>query len=179
MLKRLQQWCIETGVGIIPRYIRSARNISADDLTRRGQYECEQWMYAHGMHCVDLPELRSKWEQRMEIPPLNTFELSAPMYQFYQTYRMRIAAWRSKMFGITRILHERDIPPRYIEIENRAVFRQLHDSAPEYTDGDIFLLIWDGGCRMEMDDSQLQIRQLRPICAIFLCPGWTEDNVFP
>ena len=77
------------GVEITPRYIRSARNISADCLTRRSQYECEQWMYAQCIQVVELPELwlkrETEWGHKLDIPPLNAFELMDPLYQFYQT----------------------------------------------------------------------------------------------
>ena len=57
LMRRLLHCCIDGGVEIAPRYIRSAQNLSADGSTRWSQYECEQWMYAPGIRRVDLPEL--------------------------------------------------------------------------------------------------------------------------
>ena len=149
LLRLLLRLCIEVGVGIIPRYIRSLHRISADGLTRWSQYECEQWMYAHGMHRVELPELwlkwETEWEKRAECPPLNAFELLAPLYQFYLTYRMRVVEWRSHMFGIARILNERNAHSQYLEIRNRAVSHHLPESDSEYSTGGDFLLLGTGG----------------------------------
>ena len=108
LLRKLLLLRIDNGVEVIPMYVRSARNISADNLTRWVQYECERRMYADGLQMVALPELWEKWEcereQRMIRSALNSFEISAPLYQFYLTHRVKVVEWRSEMYSITRIL---------------------------------------------------------------------------
>ena len=57
ILKLVLRWRTGMVVEIIPRYIISSHNISADGMGRLSQYVCEQWKYAHGIQLVDLPEL--------------------------------------------------------------------------------------------------------------------------
>ena len=59
LMKEILQRRIDNGVEVISMYVRSAHNISADNLTRWGQYECERRMYADGLQMAALPEL---WE---------------------------------------------------------------------------------------------------------------------
>ena len=183
LLRLLLQWCIEMGVEIIPHYIRSAHNVAADSLTRWSQYECEQWAIREGFQFADLPELWLKWElewtHRAEAPSLSTFELLAPLYDFYQSYRVRVVEWRSHLHGTSRILSEQGIPSQCMDIQNRVIFQNLPDIVTEYTYGDVFLLIGNGGCKMDMDDFKLQIDQLSPRYAVFMGPGWVEDNENP
>ena len=152
-------------------------------MTRWSQYECEQWAYSQCIQMAELPELwckwETEWEERLAIPPLSPLELMAPLYQFYRTYKMRISEWRAELYSTNRILHDRNIPTQYLEIENPIVFENLPDSEPQYEGGDIFHLLGSGGCRMEMCDFQTRIRDLRPRYAMFLTPGWTEGNVAP
>ena len=102
----------------LPRAILEARNISEDGLTRWSQYECEQWMYAHGIQMVDIPEQwrnwELEWEQRMASPTLSTFALMGHMLDFYISYRTRAAGRRPKLFSTKRLLGDRDIPSYYI-----------------------------------------------------------------
>lgn len=139
-------------------YVRSARNISADNLFRWSQYECDKWMYANGIRNVSLPELWGKWgrewEQRMCSSALNTFGIFDPLYQFYQNQQLRVAEWRSKMYITARIMGEHDIPTQYLEIYHRDIFQQLADTVSEYSGGDIFLLIGTCANRLAMDDFQ-------------------------
>ena len=62
LLRRILRWCIEHQVEVIPRYVRSAHNVSADGLTRWSQYACDQWCFNNKIQTVDMPELWAKWE---------------------------------------------------------------------------------------------------------------------
>ena len=106
--------------GVPATYLRTAWSVGANTSVN------SVCMYARGIHPVDSPDLWLKWEcewgQMMEIHPLNTSELLAPLYKLYQTYQMRISEWRSEMYSSTRILHDPHIPAQYLEIGNRVVF---------------------------------------------------------
>ena len=177
--RRLLHWSIEVEIEIIPHYLRSARNISADGLTRWGEYECGRWMYEQGITPVEMPELwlkwETEWEQRLSEDPFATFELLPPLYDFYTVYKMRVAEWLAHLYGTARILSEQGIKSQCLDIQNRIVFQHLPETVSEYTTGDVFLLIGTGGRRMEMDDFKTQIRRILPRYAAFLTPGWTED----
>ena len=139
LLKRALHRRRDMGVEIIPRCIRSSPNISADGLTRRSQYECEQCMYAHGIQLFELPELwlkcETEWGKRMDTPPLNTPELLGPLAHCYQTDQFRVVEWRSRMFCSARILNGYNIPAQYLEIENKFAFAHVPESGPEYNGG--------------------------------------------
>ena len=120
LLMGILHWRIDMCVGIIPRYVRIARNISADGLTRWSQNECDMWMYAQEIQMVALPGLWEKREcergQRMGFP-LSAFEIMAPPYHFYLTYRLRVVGRRSELYSTTRILNEHHIPTKTLSRE--------------------------------------------------------------
>ena len=95
-----------------------------------------------------------------QAPSLTTFELSGSLLDVYKGYQMHVVEWMSKLFATTRILNEWHIPVQFVEIENRRVFSVLPDTAAGYNGRDVFCLTGTGGCRIEMGDSQDQIRAI-------------------
>ena len=177
------RWCIEHQVEVIPRYVRSAHNVSADGLARWSQYECDQWRFDNNIQTIDTHELWDKWEQEWgqwaDSPILNTFGIIGPMLGFYKTYRMRVVEWRPHLYVTTRILDEGSIPSAYTEIVNRRASAQLPDAEAEYMGGDSFLFIGTGVTRSELEDPHQTIYDLMPRYAIFLSHGRMGGNWAP
>ena len=61
ILKKLLAWCVENGVGLIPRYIRSGHNLSADGLTRWSDQECEDWRAERDLTQCNIPDEWIEW----------------------------------------------------------------------------------------------------------------------
>ena len=65
--KRLLTWCVQKGVEIIPRFVRSGRNLSADGLTRWPAQECEEWRVGRNLTHRDIPGEWTDWEREWYV----------------------------------------------------------------------------------------------------------------
>ena len=171
------------GAELIPRYVRSGHNLSADGLTRWSSLECEEWKVNHDLTQCDIPPEWSDWESDWSLaddtPALTTYGIPGPLLDFYKTYQSDVAEWRSLLYPTTRILAERAIPTYFLEVQNRQVYESMPDTTNEYRSGDIFLLIGDGVGQLDIDDFRQKIRRLKPLMADFSPPGWFMDSSRP
>ena len=60
ILKAVNRFCLQQGVGVFPVYGRSERNVISDGLTRWSQVELDDWAAQEGMAEVDA--LSRLWE---------------------------------------------------------------------------------------------------------------------
>ena len=62
ILQRSLAWCVEKGVGVIPRYVRFGHKQSADGLTRWTDEECDQWGIEQCLEQRKIPSGWTNWE---------------------------------------------------------------------------------------------------------------------
>ena len=148
LLRRILAWCVMEGVGIIPRYVRSGRNITADGLTRWIDEECEEWGYSnrttrsstHGIWNTWSAE----WSEPRPEPPLTTVMMIGHMVNYFKRRGTQVAQWRSGMYSTTRIPNEWRIQKIYLEIMEPRAFEFLPGTVSEYSTVNLHVLIGSG-----------------------------------
>ena len=171
ILKALIDHLVESGVEIIPRYVRSDHNMAADFLSRCTGEEALEWEKQNDMQRVELPqgwfELTERWRPEVDFYMLTRFQIP----DVIENYGSKLTAceWRPAVYGLASILDKCGSRSYVFEPPHSVVLRAMK-SATEWAKETITLfggMVWS---EYEMIDFIYALEEIQPLVAVAITP---------
>ena len=171
ILKALIDYLVETGVEIIPRYVRSDRNVAADLLSRCIDGEAPEWAEQNDMKRIWLPQewvkLAERWQQEVDFSMLVRFEIPDVIGSYGS--KLTACEWRPSVYGLASILDKCGSRSYVYEPPHSAVLRAMK-SVVEWANETITLfggIVWS---EYEMIDFAYALEEIQPLVAVAITP---------
>ena len=157
-IRRLAAFLLDTGCEVSPFYVRSARNISEDGLTRRAGQEALERLRAERMEQVDIPgqwiidSFRIHQEEGPIGNHMRTFGIVGELYGFFIDREDAECDWNPSCYTTAGAMGDWGIPAERYGVTRPDVHELVASQVSIRTSGNIFSPIGKESRQMEIDD---------------------------
>ena len=189
ILRPINLFCRTHRVDVLPLYVRSDRNLSADGLTRRSQHGVDAWSTREGMTRVNAGE--KLWgNMTLSQDPIlmvehtpNPRAMIGRILRSPRHYNRGICECRPSNYDVAGILENWGIPVFCDHVIESASYdlpeRRAPHPVPVIGDKDVFLLIASSDARSEIGVRRRTFARRRPRYSATISPFWIRDDNAP
>ena len=179
ILKFAMDFVIKHNIEVVPQYLRSAHNISADGLTRWDESGIMDWLRQERMTQVGVT---AEWMHALNDTiddlgdPRFITQIRGRMVGFLRDSNNKVCEWRPGCYTTAAILWNWGSPCWAYGILRPTIQSLVDFHVQERaTRDDIFGLIGCAYSQLEIDDFKRDVRHIVPRYAILITPSWAHD----